>query len=290
MTKLLLLFAGTLAIAGATPAVSQSDPTATVNVAILKTGFQPSSVVIRAGDTVTWRNADTEPHRVVSDTGAFPSSPVLQSGQTYSHRFGISSAYSYRDGIDSSDKKTGVVHVRGGGVTVALSRLFVVYRNPVQVIGSVGDARPGQEVTINLTRYGGQQLTRVVTTDADGTYSLTDRPPIRTEYQASWEGGESIRAPFVNVRPLVIFRVLSHQANRFYVKVAAQRSYRGRFVLLQRRTNSGSWFTTKRVRLNQRGEARFRGNFPRGTTQARMWVNRAPGYIPGFSVTKTVSR
>jgi plastocyanin len=288
MKKLLLLLAGTLAIAGATPAVSQSDPTATVNVAILKTGFQPNSVVVRAGDTVTWRNADTEPHRVVSDTAAFPSSPLLQSGQTYSHRFGISSAFPYRDGTDSS--KTGVVHVRGGGVTVALSRLFVVYRNPVQVIGSVGNARPGQQVTINLTRYGGQQSTRVVTADADGTYALTDRPPIRTEYQASWQGGESTRAPFVNVRPLVIFRVLSHQANRFYVKVAAQRSYRGRFVLLQRRTNSGSWITTKRVRLNQRGEARFRGNFPRGTTQARMWVNRAPGYIPGFSVTKTVSR
>jgi plastocyanin len=288
MKKLLVLLAGTLAIAGATPAVSQSEPTATANVAILATGFQPSSVVIRAGDTVTWRNADTEPHRVVSDTGAFPSSPLLQSGQTYSHRFGISSAYSYRDGTDSS--KTGVVHVRGSGVTIALSRLFVVYRNPVQVIGSIGNGRPGQQVTINLTRYGGQQSTRVVTTDADGTYSLGDRPPIRTAYEASWQGGESARVPFVNVRPLVIFRVLSHQANRFYVKVAAQRSYRGRFVLLQRRTNSGSWINAKRVRLNQRGEARFRGNFPRGTTQARMWVNTAPGYIPGFSVTKTVSR
>jgi len=288
MKKLLLLLAGTLAIAGATPAVSQSEPTATVNVAILATGFQPSSVVIRPSDTVTWRNADTEPHRVVSDTGAFPSSPMLQSGQTYSHRFGISSAYSYSDGTNSSNK--GVVHVRGSGVAIALSRLFAVYRNPVQVIGSVGNARPGQQVTINMTRYGGQQLTRVVTTDAEGTYSLVDRPPIRTEYQASWQGGESTRAPFVNVRPLVIFRILSHQANRFYVKVAAQRSYRGRFVLLQRRTNSGSWITTKRVRLNQRGEARFRGNFPRGTTKARMWVNRAPGYIPGFSVTKTVSR
>ena len=288
MKKLLVLLAGTLAIAGAAPAVSQSEPTATVNVAILATGFQPSSVVIRAGDTVSWRNADSKPHRVVSDTGAFPASPLLQSGETYSYRFGISSAYSYRDGTDSS--KTGVVHVRGSGVTIALSRLFVVYRNPVQVIGSIGDARPGQQVTINITRYGGQQSTRVVTTDADGTYSLGDRPPIRTEYKASWQGGESTRAPFVNVRPLVIFRVLSHQANRFYVKVAAQRSYRGRFVLLQRRTNSGSWITTKRVRLNQRGEARFRGNFPRGTTQARMWVNKAPGYITGFSVTKTVSR
>src|SRR5918994_7255837 len=140
MKKLLLLLVGTLAISGATPGVSESEPTATVNVAILKTGFQPSSVVIRAGDTVTWRNADTEPHRVVSDTGAFPSSPLLQTGQTYSHRFGISSAYSYRDGTDKS--KTGVVHVRGGGVTIALSRLFVVYRNPVQAIGSIGNAPP----------------------------------------------------------------------------------------------------------------------------------------------------
>lgn len=289
MKKLLVLLAGTLAIAGATPAVSQSEPTTTVNVAILATGFQPSTVAIRVGDTVTWRNADSKPHRVVSDTGAFPSSPVLDSGETYSYRFGTASAYSYSDAAEGS-RKSGVVHVRGSGVTIALSRLFLVYRNPVQVIGSIGNGRPGQQVTINMTRYGGQQLTRVVTTDADGTYSLGDRPPIRTAYEASWQGGESTQAPFVNVRPLVIFRVLSHQANRFYVKVAAQRSYRGRFVLLQRRTNSGSWINAKRVRLNQRGEARFRGNFPRGRTQARMWVNTAPGYIPGFSVTKTVSR
>jgi hypothetical protein len=61
-------------------------------------------------------------------------------------------------------------------------------------------------------------------------------------------------------------------------------------VSLQRRTSSGSWFTTKRVKLNRLGEVRFRGNFPRGQTQARAWVNSAPGYIPGFSVTNTVSR
>ncbi len=104
MKKLLVLLAGTLAIAGAAPAVSQSEPTATVNVAILATGFQPSSVIVRPGDTVTWRNADTKPHRVVSDTGAFPSSPLLEGGKTYSHRFSIPSAYSYRDGTDSSEK------------------------------------------------------------------------------------------------------------------------------------------------------------------------------------------
>ncbi len=182
------------------------------------------------------------------------------------------------------------MHVRGGGVTIALSRLFVVYRNPVQVIGSVGNARPGQEVTINMTRYGGQQVTRVVTTDAEGTYSMVDRPRIRTEYKASWEGGESIRAPFVNVRPLVIFRVLSHQANRFYVKVAADGPTEGGSCCFSavrtpaRGSRPSAFGSTSAAR--PASAATFRA----ALTQARMWVNQAPGYIPGFSVTKTVSR
>jgi hypothetical protein len=213
---------------------------------------------------------------------------VLDPGETYSFRFGTPSAYAYRDGTDAD--KTGIVHVRGSRVTIGLTRLFVVYRNPVTVAGTVGTARSGQEVTINITRYGGEHVTRVVTTDADGVFSLTDRPRIRTAYEASWEGGESPSTPFVNVRPLVIFRVVSHRANRFYVKVAAQRSYRGRFVSIQRQTKAGGWNTIRRVRLNQRGEARFNARFPRGTSAARAWVGQAPGYIPGFSVTKTVSR
>jgi len=290
MKKVLVLLAGTAAIAVAAPAVSQSDPNATATVSITSSGFSPSEVVVRANDTVTWKNTDKATHQVVSDTNVFPDSPVLKPGESYSHQFGTPSAYSYRDGMKPSEE--GFVHVRGVGnsVTIGVSRLFLVFRNPVQVAGSVANGRPGQNVIVAITRYGGQQETRTVTTDADGTWSLSDRPRIRSGYKASWEGGESTQSPFVNVRPLVIFRVLSHRANRLYVKVAAQRSYAGRFVHLQRRTNAGSWFTTKRVKLNRRGEARFIDRFPRGRTQARMWVNSAPGYIPGFSVTKTVSR
>ena len=43
MRKLLVLLAGTLAIAGAAPAVSQSDPSATVTVNITATGFSPAT-------------------------------------------------------------------------------------------------------------------------------------------------------------------------------------------------------------------------------------------------------
>jgi plastocyanin len=289
MKKLLALLAGTLAIAGGAPATSQSGATAVQNVAILATGFQPAQVIARVGDTVTWRNADTKPHRVVSETNAFPPSPVLDPGETYSFRFGIASAYAYRDGTDPD--KTGVVHVRGSRVALGVNRLWVVYRNPVQIIGTIGSPRAGEQVTININRYGGEQTTRVVTTDADGVFQLTDRPRIRTGYEASWAGGEASQAPFVNVRPLVIFRVLSQRAGRFYVKVAAQRSYAGRRVSIQRRTRTGGgWVTVRQVRLNRRGEARFNARFPRGAWLGRAWVRQAPGYIPGFSVSKLVSR
>ena len=288
MKKLLVVLAGTLAIAGGAPAVSQSEPTATRTVNITATGFSPDSVVINRNDTITWRNTDTQPHQVVSDTGAFPSSPVLDPGEAYSFEFETASSYSYHDGRRPSS--TGVVHVRGGGVTIGLSRLFLIYRNPVQISGTIPSRRSGETVTVTITRYGGQRLTRTATTDGDGVWSFTDRPTIRSEYQAEWRGQEGAQSPHVNVRPLVIFRILSHRAGRFYVKVAAARSYARRTVFLQRRTSAGGWISTRRARLNRRGEARFNAAFPRGRTQARMWVNTMGGYIVGFSVIKTVRR
>jgi plastocyanin len=288
MRKLLVLLAGTLAIAGATPAVSQSEPTAVRTVTVTSTGFLPQSIVVAPNATVTWRNTDTQPHQIVSDTGAFPSSPVLDPNESYSFRFTTPSSYTYHDGRRPSS--TGVVHVRGTRVTIALNRTFLVYRNPVQVSGAVPNGRSGETVTVTITRYGGQTETRTLTTDGDGVFTFTDRPRIRTEYKAEWRGGTSAQVPHVNVRPLVIFRILSHRAGRFSVRVAAQRSYGRRLTFLQRRTSGGGYVTRKRVRLNRRGEARFTASFPRGRTQARMWVAPAPGYIAGFSVTKTVRR
>jgi plastocyanin len=288
MKRLLVLLAGTLAIAGAAPAVSQSEPTATRTVNITALGFVPQSIVINRNDTVTWRNTDTQPHQVVSDTGAFPSSPVLDPGEAYSFEFSTPSSYTYHDGRRPSN--TGVIHVRGGGVTIGLSRLFLVYRNPVQVSGTIPSRRSGETVTVTIIRYGGQRETRTATTDGDGVWSFTDRPRIRSEYQASWRGQSGAQSPHVNVRPLVIFRILSHSAGRFYAKVTAQRSYARRTVFLQRRTSGGGWISTRRARLNARGIARFRASFPRGRTQARIWVAARPGYIAGFSVVKTVRR
>jgi plastocyanin len=276
-----------LTLAGATTAASESTADVTIN--ITPTGFQPEEVVIRPGDNVTWRNTDTKSHRIVSRTNAFPPSPMLRPGRSYSFRFGTPSAYSYESTTMLS--KTGYVFVRGGRTTafVGLSRLRLVYGNPVQVFGMVDTTQP-ETVTVTVTRYGGPQVTRTITTDADGTFQFEDRPPIRTGYKVSWRNGESRREPFVNVRPLVHFRVINLTRNRFFVRVRAQRSFAGKVVLIQGQNRRGTWVTRKRVRLNSRNQALFRGRFARGTTTARAFVPQSPGYAVGFSVIKLITK
>jgi plastocyanin len=287
MKKLLIAFLAVAALAGATTAVS--DSTADVTVSITANGFQPEEVVVRPGDTVTWRNNDTKPHRVISRTNAFPPSPMLAPRRSYSYRFGTPSAYSYES--TALPAKLGFVFVRGGRTTafVGISRLRLVYGNPVQVFGSIEATQP-ETVTVTMTRYGGPQVTKTVTTDADGTFQFEDRPPIRTGYNVSWRNGESRRQPFVNVRPLVIFRVLNLRQNRYFVRVRAQRSYAGKVVLIQGQNRRGTWVTRRRVRLNSRSQAVFRGRFARGTTTARAFVPQAPGYAVGFSVIKLIAK
>ena len=70
--------------------------------------FSPSSVMINAGDTVTWKWDDGTPHSVTSDTALFDStvlsgSPPLKS---FSHTFAVAGTYPYHC----------VVHGGSGGI------------------------------------------------------------------------------------------------------------------------------------------------------------------------------
>jgi plastocyanin len=286
--KLLILLAAVLALGGGAGTAS-SESTATVNVAITATGFVPQNIAIDDGDTVVWRNTDTAEHQVVSNTGAFASSPVLRTGESYSLEFNTPSAYSYHDGRFPT--RTGTVVVRGAGatVTIGVSSLRTIYRGQVRVFGGVSNARAGESIQVRMTRYGGTENTRTLTTGADGTFSFMDRPLVRTGYRAIWRNGQSRQQPFVNVRPLVVFNVLSARLNRYRVIVRAQRSYRGKFVHIQRLRGRG-WTTVRRVRLNRSSRAVFHARFGSGITRARAWVPQAPGYVVGFSTTKTINR
>jgi plastocyanin len=286
---LLIVFAAVFALAGGASTAS-SDSTATVNVAITATGFVPQNIAIDEDDTVVWRNTDAAEHQIVSNTGAFAASPVLQTGESYSVDFNTPSAYSYHDARKPSNTGTIVVRGTGATVTVGISRLRTVYRNQVRVFGGISNARAGESIQVRMTRYGGTENTRTVTTGSDGTFSFMDRPLVRTGYRAIWRNGMSRQEPFVHVRPLVVFNVLSARLNRYRVQVRAARSYGRKIVHIQRLNNRGTWVTAQRVRLNRFGKRVFRGNMRPGVTRARAWVQQAPGYAVGFSVTKRITR
>jgi amicyanin len=68
----------------------------TTNVEMMGYAFQPATLTISAGDTVTWTNHDTAPHNVVVTNGPEKfTSPTLQQGQTYSYTFTKPGTYSY---------------------------------------------------------------------------------------------------------------------------------------------------------------------------------------------------
>jgi plastocyanin len=286
MKKLVLLAVAVLAVAGATSAAT-ARTSATTTVLITATGFNPDTVVINEGDTVTWKNTDTTVHQIVSDDPAIKS-PVLRPGQSFSYRFPTADTVWYHD---SKKLITGLVQIRGSESSVTLTATDdgIVYGSGIKLLGGIGAARGGETVTIHVLPYFGAQSTINVTTDAEGLFQVAFKPKIRTDFFATWKDARS-ETPRVHVRPNVAFRVISAERNYYSVRVSAMRSYRGKTVRIQRRSSTGLWVTTKRVRLNARSRASFYGRFPRGRTLARAQVARAPGYFQGFSSIKTIVR
>jgi hypothetical protein len=181
------------------------------------------------------------------------------------------------------------VTVLARNVSIGLTRLWVVYRNPVRIFGSIPNGATGEPVTLHITPYGKPTFTKQVVTE-QGAYEFTYRPTIRTEVYATWNGTTSHASPSIGVRPLVIFRTLNVRENRYFVRVKAARSYARNLVRIQRQNQRGVWVTTLIVRLNAHGDNRFTGKFPRGVTKAQAWVAKHPGYAPGFSTVKTIVR
>jgi plastocyanin len=100
------------ALALAAAALLTGPARADSSVAIKNVSFQPSSVTIHPGETVTWTNMDSAPHTVTSDTpGAFDSSPscnpgtglgCLNNGNTFSHSFAQAGSFPYHCKVHSS--------------------------------------------------------------------------------------------------------------------------------------------------------------------------------------------
>jgi plastocyanin len=63
-------------------------------VSIVDFAFQPASIEVAAGSTVTWTNTGAAPHTVTADNGAFDSGQ-LKPGATFSQTFTTPGTYTY---------------------------------------------------------------------------------------------------------------------------------------------------------------------------------------------------
>lgn len=77
------------------------------DVSITGSGFNPATIKIKKGQTVTWTNLDSKPHQVESDP--FPTAEKLpelnaetpsEKGGSYSYTFEKSGTYTYHDRLN----------------------------------------------------------------------------------------------------------------------------------------------------------------------------------------------
>jgi len=79
-------------------------------VSITSTTFNPKTVTVNVGDTVTWKNTLQQAQTVTADNGSFDSGNIAP-GQTFSHTFAKVGTFAYRDKNHSGMR--GTVVVRG---------------------------------------------------------------------------------------------------------------------------------------------------------------------------------
>ncbi len=68
------------------------------DVAIVDGAYQPGSIKVQAGDTVTWTNTGTTPHTVTADDGSVDSGSLVP-GASFSQTFPVAALFTYHCAI-----------------------------------------------------------------------------------------------------------------------------------------------------------------------------------------------
>lgn len=97
---LLALLVGVF-VAGVGDARAGVPAVAVFQVRIANMAFSPATLTVPAGITVTWINRDGDEHSVESDGKGFPSSTLLNTGETYAYTFTKPGTYTYHCGVHS---------------------------------------------------------------------------------------------------------------------------------------------------------------------------------------------
>lgn len=182
-----------------------------------------------------------------------------------------------------------------GGVTISLSQPVVTFGGSVTLSGSIGSHQVGQKVDVLGKQYGQATFVPVTTvnTTADGAWTYTASPTIQTAYEAKWLTATSRSVP-VKVQPQLTLTKVSLSSNRgtFSVKATANRSFTGKFVLVQRLVPSGAT-QLKKVVLGSDSSATFTIRVQPGNSRLRAVMPTSqtqPGYVATQSAVLTIHR
>ena len=97
---------GTAAAPAPTQAPAASGSATKINISGFK--FDPATVTVKAGTTVTWTNQDSANHTVTADDGSW-ASENLANGATFSFTFAKAGTYAYHCAVHPSMKANVVV-------------------------------------------------------------------------------------------------------------------------------------------------------------------------------------
>lgn len=98
-TWLIALIILSIAISGCTAQKTQTQPSTTNAIDIKDFAFNPDTITVTKGTTVTWTNKDSAPHTV---KGTAFTSETLNQGQSYSYTFNEAGTFEYQCGIHPS--------------------------------------------------------------------------------------------------------------------------------------------------------------------------------------------
>ena len=260
-----------------------SSSAATVTVKIVPGGaFSPAKVTIDSGDVVEWTNNTAVNRQIVGDEGNFASG-TLKPGQSYSFTFKTAGTYAYHDGLHPSVKGTVVVQGPPPAVTLDVGSPIVTYGNSTTLTGKISTGASGESVTITSRPEGASaQQVATATTGSEGSFSVTVKPTIQTDYTATWKSTQSQTAS-VQVRPRV--RLTHYTSTRLFAKVASSISYQGHIVYLQRLSSVG-WVTVKRLTLGPNSGRIFTAPHIRGYRTYRVALTASQagnGYMNSWS-------
>src|SRR4051794_4089132 len=279
MKRLLILPLALVAALTAAAAIGA----ATTTVQITKNGFTPSTINVKAGDTVTWHNADTKTHQVVADNGAF-ASPALAAGASWSFTTTKSGKFAYRDAYATTHKGTLSIAAPPATLTLGASLPTVIYGSATQLNGQVSNQLSNQPVTLSAQQYGKSvQSVQSTTTQSSGTYIFGVTPTISTTYTAHYTVSNS-NPVTVNVAPRVGF---GRSGRTFIAKVTSDLSYTGKYVMVQKKNKVGGWYTFKRLYLGDSSRATFASHLPKGNYTLRLYL---PASQAGLGYVQSTSR